>query len=198
MLNLFLNIIQDRIELLRRPKALVMGNERGIDLCLENNQLSSRQGVFERIKHIERQIAQAEIEIAVAFDAVGNILAIMYGKPSTVKFDWKQELLIKSDCIITHNHPHQSYFSSDDLSYIHRLQAAELRAVAGRVVHRLVRPVLGWDHSRLNQLWTDEVGKLKHRIGLGKVSQEQVEDSMRKLPRKLIDALSLFTQPDNL
>lgn len=198
MYKLLLSIVQDRLEILRRPKALVLGNEIGSDLRLEENQLSSKRSTFERIRHIERLIARAEIEIAVAFDAQGNILAIQYGQPSRVQFDWKQEKLIMPDGIVTHNHPNQSYFSADDLFYVHRLNAAELRAVAGNIVHRLVRPATGWDSNKLNQFWKSETKKLEHRVGLGKVTKEQIKDIVRNLPRRAVDELSLFTQPDNI
>lgn len=46
---------------------MIMNSGAGEDLLLEENQLDAGHDTFERIRHIERQIAEAAIEIAVAF-----------------------------------------------------------------------------------------------------------------------------------
>lgn len=114
MIKLLLRLVTDRLETLSRGSKrallreqqphMIINSGAGEDLLLEENQLDAGHDMFERIRHIERQIAEEAIEIAVAFDAAGGIIAVMYGQPSTVQFDWKQERLIMPEGIITHNH----------------------------------------------------------------------------------------------
>lgn len=208
MLKLLLKLVTDRLENLSRSSKrallreqepyLVMDSGAGVDLLLEENQLDAGKDTFERIRHIERQIAEADIEIAVAFDATGSIIAVMYGQPATVKFDWKQERLIMPDGIITHNHPHKTYFSADDVSYALRLNVAEVRAVAGNRTHRMLRPPDGWATCGFKELYNSEMRKIDHRINQGKIDKEQTKREFLTLPEKCAKELSLFTQPDTL
>ena len=208
MLKFLLKQVTDRLEtlsrrskraLLREQKPhMIMNSGAGEDLLLEENQLDSGQDTFERIRHVERQIADAEIEVAVAFDASGSIIAVMYGQPSTVKFDWRQESLLTPDSIITHNHPHKTYFSADDVSYALRLNVSEVRAVAGNRVHRMPRPQGGWATCGFKELYNSEMRKIEHRINQGKINKEQTKREFLALPEKCAKELSLFTQSDAL
>lgn len=208
MIKLLLKLVTDRLDTLSRGAKrtllreqnphMIMNSGAGEDLFLEENQLDAEHNTFERIRHIERQIAEAAIEIAVAFDAAGGIIAVMYGQPSTVQFDWKQERRIMPDSIITHNHPYKTYFSADDVSYASRLNVSEVRAVAGNQVHRMARPPDGWTVCGFKELYNSEMRKIDHRINQGKISREQTKREFLALPEKCAKALSLFTQPDTL
>ncbi|MGI4872861.1 MAG: hypothetical protein ACRYFX_17010 [Janthinobacterium lividum] len=107
-----------------------IGVAQDIQLQLLDSQLDDSAEAYERIKHIERQIANLSIEVGVVFDRKGQILFIKKGTAKEVYFSPDEEKKTEN-CIVTHNHPGRTYFSEIDIFYAHRSKVLELRVVAG-------------------------------------------------------------------
>ena len=104
----------------------------------------------ELLRSVERQIANAPVEAAFLFTVSGQLLLRRLGTEAGITFPGA-ELRMMKDAILTHNPPDRGYFSREDLFFAHQFDLAELRAVAGRKVQRLVRPAGGWDFPLFEQ-----------------------------------------------
>ncbi|OUJ68992.1 hypothetical protein [Hymenobacter crusticola] len=177
----------------------VNGFEPGVEKAFTLDQLlvdASLSG-DELLRSIERQIVQSPVEIGVLFDQEGNLLVSRTGTTSGINFV-HGELVQMEDGILTHNHPRGSYFSEQDLYFACDYNLAELRAVAGKKVHRLIRPPAGWDSIKLRNLWNSELRKLQHNYKQNRANRSYFEKQAHELPLKVVKLLSLYTEPQKL
>jgi hypothetical protein len=103
----------------------------------------------EHIDAFETRVRFDNSESAAFIDAkTGAVLHEQRGEANTVVFSndtiWK---VSQKNAVLTHNHPSGYAFSIDDVAFASRINAAELRVVAGEVLYRL-KP----DNSR----WPDQ------------------------------------------
>ena len=170
----------------------------GIHVDLTKKQLDGTYDIYERIRHIERLIASETVEIGVIFDSKGSITAVRRGTTSTVVFSDEEELLA-TDHIVTHNHPNGGCLSDIDLSFAFRVNLIELRAVAGKKVHRILKPVKGWPQLHtLTERWDSEQRKVRHKRKLKQISGDQAVKEWLELGILVTKKLSLFTEPETL
>lgn len=86
-------------------------------------------------------------ETAYIYDSDGNIKFKVKGSANEVKFTSAQIKEMKG-CVITHNHPGNSCFSSDDIFMLKKTGAAEIRASTGYGTYVLQKP----------KKWSQEIG----------------------------------------
>lgn len=84
-------------------------------------------------------------ETAYVFDANGNIKFKMKGTADEVKFT-SQQIKDMKGCVITHNHPSNSTFSSSDINMLRRSGASEIRASTSYGTYVLQAPQK-WDKA---------------------------------------------------
>jgi hypothetical protein len=96
---------------------------------------------------VERQLQLLSHEVALAFDEAGDLRLFKVGGDSEVVFT-DEELSRLPHSFFTHNHPSQSFLTVRDIEFACHHDVAQLRAVAGPVVHVLTRPPAGWPLAR--------------------------------------------------
>ena len=96
----------------------------------------------ELLRSVERQIARAPVEAGSAFNQRGALVLRKAGEQNAVRFT-ESEVRSLADSFFTHNHPRRGFLSAADLLFAHQHDLAEMRAVAGDVVHILTRPATG-------------------------------------------------------
>lgn len=110
-------------------------------------------GATERVlKGIEFEISRQKYETAAIVDAKGNLLLRKDGNKKSVSFT-RDEIAKMENAIITHNHPSGTTnrygighaFSVEDLQMAATSNAAEIRAVSGKVTYSMKRPKGGWE-----------------------------------------------------
>lgn len=166
-------------------------------LQLIDNQLDESHSIYDRIKHIEKQIANEKVEIGVIFDNKGAITVVRKGTVNSIRFILEEEKLATHN-IVTHNHPNRQYFSDLDVSFAHEVNVLEIRAVAGKKVHRLIRPSQGWNFGPVEELWDSLERKVRHRRKQRHISESQAKKDWLAIGEQVTRKLSLFTEPENL
>ena len=140
----------------------------------------------ELLRSVERQIADAPVEVSFAFDEAGKLLfRIGTGQRDRIGYS-ADELRQMKDAILTHNHPLRGGLSVVDILFAHEWNLGEIRAVAGEVVHRLRRPSTGWDVAYCRRLY--EIGR--RRTALAPTNKQKLEHLARWYAL-LINGLSL-------
>ena len=96
----------------------------------------------ELLRSVERQIARVPVEVGLAFNQQGSLVLRKAGEQNAVRFT-ESEVRSLAGSLFTHNHPRRGFLSAADLLFAHQHDLAEMRAVAGDVVHILTRPATG-------------------------------------------------------
>ena len=146
------------------------------------------------LRSIEAQITSVVVEVAVVLDCDGKVLVKQAGSMDRIGFTVGQEARMKN-AYFTHNHPSGAFFSVRDILFAHDNDLAEMRVVAGAYVHRLIRPVSGWNAVRAHQA---------ARLERQRAERQLQKDSnlarflrrMQAAPAFLIVALNLPTQTE--
>lgn len=79
-----------------------------------------------RLYQHERILSGNNYETAIAYDPEGNVVFKKKGNRNSVEFS-KNELLKLKGKVVTHNHPQDSCFSTEDIVLMYQNQFAELR-----------------------------------------------------------------------
>lgn len=151
----------------------------------------------ELVRSLENQIAGAAVEVGLVFSVEGQLLVKRVGKAGNIRFSG-DELEKMKDNILTHNHPQRGYFSREDVFFAHEFNLAELRAVAGKKVYRLLRPAGGWDLARLEKMWDSEERKVFHLYNQNKIRRDDANSRLNQLAKVVVKRLSLETKLDML
>ena len=106
----------------------------------------------ELLRSVERQIARVPVEVGLAFNQQGSLILRKVGEQNAVKFT-ESEVRGMAGSFFTHNHPQRGFLSAADLLFAHQHDLAEMRAVAGDVVHILTRPATGWNEMEAIRLF---------------------------------------------
>lgn len=97
----------------------------------------------------ERILTGNRKEMAVVYDANGNVLFKQVGESHSVRFSAEQVKQMKGG-VATHNHPLGATFSPEDMNLLRQAQLAEIRACTEKGVHIMTQPDM-WD-TRLKSL----------------------------------------------
>lgn len=87
---------------------------------------------------VEREIADALVEHAIAIDAAGITRLAVVGIED--KVDLRPYLHVLRDLVLTHNHPSASGFSPDDIATAAYGGVAEIRVITAQGLYRLSPP----------------------------------------------------------
>lgn len=139
---------------------------------------------------VERQLRLLPHEVALAFDEAGTLRLFKVGGDSEVAFT-DEELLRLRDALFTHNHPSQSFLTVRDIEFACHHNVAQLRAVAGPMVHVLTRPVAGWPLARCRQLVATEQARLRKRFAHAGADRALARRQWNAFAHKLVARLSL-------
>ncbi len=120
----------------------------------------------------ERIISKSRNERAIIYNPDGSLNFIKHGDEHSVEFS-SQEVLSMRECILTHNHPHSTTFSYDDINTLRHAQLAEIRAVGRDGVFVMKQP----------KSWPNDFNTWK-KI---KKAYEQVEAQVEPIVRKRLE-----------
>lgn len=98
-----------------------------------------------QLRQTEKILSGNQQETAVVYDADGNVAFKKKGTKNAVSFT-KGEFRKLKDTVVTHNHPNNSCFSSEDIDLLKTSGAAEIRATTKFGTYSL-KPPKKWDDS---------------------------------------------------
>lgn len=110
------------------------------------------------IKETETQLIKRETEKVVVFDDDGTVVFEKEGNKDSVSFSVDEVRLFK-DKILTHNHPRETSFSTDDVQLVMAWNLKSIRACGRQYRYYLNRPETGWSR----ELWENVVEPLARR-----------------------------------
>ena len=160
-------------------------------------QLPENVPLADALLAVERQLARLPHEAALAFDEAGNLRLFKAGEESKVAFT-EEELARLRDSVFTHNHPSQSFLTVRDIEFACHNDVAQLRAVAGPVVHILTRPATGWPLARCQRLVATEQARLRKRFAHAGADRKQAHRQWNAFAHKLVERLSLPLSQETL
>lgn len=143
-----------------------------------------------RLEQVERQLATLRHEVALVFDATGQLLLFLVGSESSVDFTGARSASLRA-AYLTHNHPSQSFLTVRDIEFACHHDVAQLRAVAGPIVYVLTRPTTGWPLARCQQLVATEQARLRKRFAHPGADRAQARRQWNAFAHKLVERLSL-------
>lgn len=153
---------------------------------------SPADALIRRLRFIEPQMAALALETCAVFDPDGTLRMTRTGERNRIAFSASDDEQLRG-AVFTHNHPSGAGFSLADIWFAHRYDLAEMRAIAGHMVWRLLRPAAGWNQPlcqtrmqltlrRIAQYATDE--------------RRYVKAAARQLPWLLAElSLPSFSEP---
>jgi hypothetical protein len=145
----------------------------------------------------EQWLAALPHEVALAFDQHGALLLCKAGEATKVAFT-DAELTDLRDTIFTHNHPSQSFLTVRDMEFACHNDVAQLRAVAGPVVHILTRPAAGWPLAQCRRLVATEQARLRKRFAHPGADRQLALRQWNAFAPKLVERLSLPLSQETL
>lgn len=163
---------------------------------LSTVQLGFNLPLPELLRSVERQIARAPVEVAFVFNQQKQLTVSRLGTVDLVRFT-AAELSKMQDCILTHNHPRRGPLSREDVEFAHDYDLSELRAVSGRCIFRLLRPVAGWNRARLAEVWDSEERKVVRQFRQDR-DRQRAENKMNGLVTTVVKRLSLAMLQEEL
>lgn len=146
---------------------------------------------------VERQLRRLPHEVALAFDGAGDLRLFKAGEESQVAFT-AEELLRLRDSFFTHNHPSRSFLTVRDIEFACHHDVAQLRAVAGPIVHVLTRPATGWPLVNCRRLVATEQARLRKRFAHAGADRAQARRQWNAFAHKLVARLSLLLSQETL
>ena len=149
------------------------------------------------LRSVEQQLGALPSEVALAFDAAGQLRLFKAGEETKVAFA-EAELLLLRDTIFTHNHPSQSFLTVRDIEFACHSNVAQLRAVAGAAVYVLTRPATGWPLERCRLLVATEQARLRKRFQQAVLDYPQARRQWNAFAHKLVKRLSLPLSQETL
>lgn len=150
----------------------------------------------ELLRSVERQITRARVEVGFVFSVSGQLLVQRVGSAALIRFT-SAELLRMPDGVLTHNHPGRGPLSREDVEFAHDHDLREIRAVAGRRVFRLLRPVAGWQRPLLDEAWESEERKIIRQYRQDR-NRPRADNKMNGLVAIVVKRLSLVLIRENL
>ncbi len=163
---------------------------------LESVVLNAALPLQELVHSLERQLIAIPVEVAFVLDAEGQLLVRRVGEADRIGFTPEEEARMQHG-YFTHNHPSGAFFSVRDILFAHDNDLQEMRVVAGRQVHRLVRPAQGWDVRLCYELAQVERQRAERAVRKD-LNQVKYERRLSGAATWLLKALHLPTQTEAL
>ena len=149
------------------------------------------------IRSVERQIANAPIEVGFAFDGTGKVVVKTTGTVDSIRF-LGAEIEAMRGRTMTHNHPSRSFFSRRDILFAAEAGLREIRAVAGRKVYCLTQPNTGWNRAAFEKECESQARKILRSRQQGLISRAEASRRGNNLIRAVVEALSLPLKVEKL
>lgn len=146
---------------------------------------------------IERQIAAAPIEVGFAFDGQGPIVARSMGSASSIRF-LQHEIEAMRGHTLTHNHPSRGFFSIFDIHFAALADLSAIRAVAGKKVYVLTRPVTGWNTKVFDAKLESEKRKILRNLAQKQISRDEALRRANNLLRTVVELVALPLHEEKL
>lgn len=151
----------------------------------------------ELMHSVELQISSAPVEVSFAFDSEGAVVVRSMGTASSVRFS-QHEIEAMHGHTLTHNHPNRGFFSIFDNYFAALADLKVIRAVAGKKVFVLTRPMAGWNTKLFDAKLESERKKIIRNLGQNQISREEASTRANNLVWTVVKLLALPLHEEKL
>ena len=99
---------------------------------------------------------------------------------------------------LTHNHPSRGFFSIFDIHFAALADLRAIRAVAGKKVFVLTRPMAGWNTKLFDAKLESEKKKIIRNLAQNQISREEASRRANNLVRTVVKLVALPLSEETL
>ncbi len=151
----------------------------------------------ELIRSIELQISSATVEVGFAFDSAGAVVVRSLGSASSIRFS-QPEIEAMHGHTLTHNHPNRGFFSIFDIHFAALADLKAIRAVAGKKVYILTRPMSGWNRKEFDAKFENEKRKILRNLEQRQINRTEASKRANNLIQTVVKLVALPLREENL
>ena len=151
----------------------------------------------ELIRSIELQICSAPVEVGFAFDSEGSVVVRSLGSANSIRF-LQHEIEAMHGHTLTHNHPNRGFSSIFDIYFAALADLKAIRAVAGKKVFILTRPMAGWNPKGFDAKLESEKKKIIRNLDQNLITREEASTRANNLVRTVVKLLAIPLREEKL